>query len=61
VVVTTMQVADFVPIRLGEWGVHRVYGYPNDGINGLLGAFGGADGDPEFTSPARRSRPSRRA
>src|SRR5436305_2930324 len=25
--------------RLVEWGVKRVYGYPGDGINGLLGAF----------------------
>jgi pyruvate dehydrogenase (quinone) len=25
--------------RLKEWGVHRVYGYPGDGINGFLGAF----------------------
>ena len=25
--------------RLHEWGVTRVYGYPGDGINGLMGAF----------------------
>jgi len=25
--------------RLHEWGVQRIYGYPGDGINGLLGAF----------------------
>jgi pyruvate dehydrogenase (quinone) len=25
--------------RLTEWGIARVYGYPGDGINGLLGAF----------------------
>src|SRR3954451_24273207 len=25
--------------RLVSWGVQRVYGYPGDGINGLLGAF----------------------
>src|SRR3954453_13289808 len=25
--------------RLNEWGVDRIYGYPGDGINGLLGAF----------------------
>src|SRR3954469_5295167 len=25
--------------RLHEWGVNRIYGYPGDGINGLLGAF----------------------
>jgi len=32
-------VADFVLERLSDWGVHRIYGYPGDGINGLLGAF----------------------
>jgi pyruvate dehydrogenase (quinone) len=42
------QVADFVLDRLREWGVHRVYGYPGDGINGLVGAFDRAKGDPAF-------------
>ncbi|WP_330336086.1 thiamine pyrophosphate-requiring protein [Streptomyces sp. NBC_00557] len=42
------QVADYVLQRLTEWGVKRVYGYPGDGINGLLGAFDRAQGDPEF-------------
>ncbi|HEY3021664.1 MAG TPA: thiamine pyrophosphate-requiring protein, partial [Solirubrobacteraceae bacterium] len=32
-------VAQFILGRLTEWGVRRVYGYPGDGINGLLGAF----------------------
>ncbi|MCI0754696.1 thiamine pyrophosphate-requiring protein [Teichococcus vastitatis] len=32
-------VADFVWERLGQWGVKRVYGYPGDGINGLIGAL----------------------
>jgi pyruvate dehydrogenase (quinone) len=31
--------AQFVLNRLTEWGIARVYGYPGDGINGLLGAF----------------------
>jgi hypothetical protein len=31
--------AQFVLNRLTEWGIGRVYGYPGDGINGLLGAF----------------------
>jgi pyruvate dehydrogenase (quinone) len=31
--------AQFILQRLTEWGVKRVYGYPGDGINGLLGAF----------------------
>ena len=41
-------VADYVLERLKEWGIHRIYGYPGDGINGFLGAFERADGDPEF-------------
>src|SRR2546423_757903 len=41
-------VADYVLGRLTEWGVHRIYGYPGDGINAFLGAFDRAGGDPEF-------------
>jgi pyruvate dehydrogenase (quinone) len=41
-------VADFVLARLREWGVHRIFGYPGDGINGFLGALESADGDPEL-------------
>jgi pyruvate dehydrogenase (quinone) len=32
-------VADFLLERLSEWGVRRLYGYPGDGINGILGAL----------------------
>ena len=32
-------VGDQVVDRLHDWGVQLVYGYPGDGINGLLGAF----------------------
>ena len=42
------QVSDYVLERLKEWDVHRVFGYPGDGINAFLGAFDRADGDPEF-------------
>ncbi|MEZ0268512.1 MAG: thiamine pyrophosphate-requiring protein [Phycisphaerae bacterium] len=31
--------ADFVIARLREWGVRRIYGYPGDGINGLMAAL----------------------
>jgi pyruvate dehydrogenase (quinone) len=31
--------ADFLCERLLEWGVDTVYGFPGDGINGLLGAL----------------------
>jgi pyruvate dehydrogenase (quinone) len=32
-------VSDFFWHRLHEWGVRRVFGYPGDGINGLVGAL----------------------
>src|SRR6059058_4675445 len=41
-------VADFFLKRLREWDVHRIYGYPGDGINAFLGALDRADPDPEF-------------
>jgi pyruvate dehydrogenase (quinone) len=41
-------VADYVLERLREWGVHRIFGYPGDGINGFLGALDRAKGDPDF-------------
>ncbi len=31
--------SQFMLERLTEWGITRVYGYPGDGINGLMGAF----------------------
>ena len=33
-------VGDFVLARLRQWGVRRLFGYPGDGINGLLSALG---------------------
>jgi pyruvate dehydrogenase (quinone) len=33
-------VGDFLLRRLSQWGIERVYGYPGDGINGIMGAFG---------------------
>src|SRR6476659_11229058 len=41
-------VADFLLGRLREWGIRRIYGFPGDGINAILGAFGRADNDPEL-------------
>ncbi|HVH22664.1 MAG TPA: thiamine pyrophosphate-requiring protein [Pseudonocardia sp.] len=41
-------VGDFVLRRLREWGVEQVFGYPGDGINGLVVAFGEADDRPRF-------------
>ncbi|WP_375765032.1 thiamine pyrophosphate-requiring protein [Archangium gephyra] len=33
-------VSDYLLYRLTQWGIHRLYGYPGDGINGILGALG---------------------
>ncbi len=41
-------VADVMLARLREWGVQQVFGYPGDGINGLLAAWGRAKDDPQF-------------
>ncbi len=40
--------SDFLLQRLRDWGIHRVYGYPGDGISGLMGAMDRAGGDPAF-------------
>jgi pyruvate dehydrogenase (quinone) len=32
-------VSDFLVKRLASWGVKRIFGYPGDGINGLMGAL----------------------
>src|SRR6187397_2759860 len=34
--------------RLKDWGVEQVFGYPGDGINGILGAFSRAEDQPRF-------------
>src|SRR5699024_6696752 len=39
---------DYVLARLREWGTHRVFGYPGDGINAFLGALDRSDQGPEF-------------
>ncbi|HEX4112610.1 MAG TPA: thiamine pyrophosphate-binding protein, partial [Stellaceae bacterium] len=41
-------VGDFFIERLHQWGVRRIYGYPGDGINGVLGALQRAKGKIEF-------------
>ncbi|MBL0408443.1 thiamine pyrophosphate-requiring protein [Microvirga aerilata] len=41
-------VADFVWQRLQEWGVRRVFGYPGDGIGGLIGALARTEGAIDF-------------
>src|SRR5258706_1506029 len=41
-------VSDFLIDRLKCWGIHRIYGYPGDGINGIMGALERAENDPRF-------------
>lgn len=41
-------VADVLLARLRDWGVKQVFGFPGDGINGLLAAWGRADDSPQF-------------
>ncbi|KAA0101023.1 thiamine pyrophosphate-requiring protein [Mycolicibacterium sp. P1-18] len=41
-------VADVLLARLRVWNIKQVFGFPGDGINGLLAAWGRADNDPQF-------------
>jgi pyruvate dehydrogenase (quinone) len=42
-------VGDFLLARLAEeWGVERIFGYPGDGINGVVVAFGHEGPRPQF-------------
>lgn len=43
--------ADFIVDRLRQWGIHRIFGYPGDGILSMLGALDRAGGDPELIQP----------
>ncbi|MEJ7784076.1 MAG: thiamine pyrophosphate-binding protein, partial [Solirubrobacteraceae bacterium] len=43
-----MNVSDFIVERLGKWGVRRIYGYPGDGINGIMGALQRAEDEIDF-------------
>ncbi|HET8554132.1 MAG TPA: thiamine pyrophosphate-requiring protein [Rhodanobacteraceae bacterium] len=36
-------VGDFILQRLSDWGIRQIFGYPGDGINGLMGALGRAE------------------
>jgi pyruvate dehydrogenase (quinone) len=41
-------VSDFMLERLSAWGTRRIYGYPGDGINGIMGALDRAGDTFEF-------------
>jgi pyruvate dehydrogenase (quinone) len=45
----SQNVSQFMLNRLADWGVRRIYGYPGDGINGLIGAFHRVGDRIEFT------------
>ncbi len=45
---SAMTVGDYFVERLYQWGVRRIYGYPGDGINGVLGALNRANGKIRF-------------
>jgi pyruvate dehydrogenase (quinone) len=44
----TATVADYLLGRLRDWGVDKVFGFPGDGINGILAAWGRAGNNPKF-------------
>ncbi|NKE70779.1 thiamine pyrophosphate-requiring protein [Candidatus Manganitrophus noduliformans] len=41
-------VSDFMVKRLLDWGIKRIYGYPGDGINGIMGALNRASDSMAF-------------
>ncbi len=41
-------VGDFIVSRLHEWGVRHIFGYPGDGINGVIEALNRAGNRPQF-------------
>ncbi len=43
-------VADFILERLREWSIHRFYGYPGDGVNGIFAAIDRARQHHDFIS-----------
>src|SRR3954465_4016041 len=46
--VMSQTVADFLWMRLHAWGVRRVFGYPGDGIGGLMAALNRTEGAIDF-------------
>lgn len=41
-------VSDFLIDRLAQWNIKRIFGFPGDGINGILGALERAKGKVDF-------------
>src|SRR5437879_12247752 len=44
----TKTASDFLIRRISEWGLKRIYGYPGDGINDIIGAIDRANGSVEY-------------
>ncbi len=44
----TATASDFLIRRINEWGLKRIYGYPGDGINGIIGAIDRANGAVQY-------------
>ena len=44
-------VSDFLIQRFSEWSVRRIFGYPDDGINRIMGALERASDRMEFIQP----------
>ncbi len=45
----SQKVSDYIIERLLSWNVKRVYGFPGDGINGIMGALNRSDNAVNFT------------
>ncbi|HEY4305428.1 MAG TPA: thiamine pyrophosphate-requiring protein [Gemmatimonadaceae bacterium] len=45
-------VSDFIVERLRAWNIERIYGYPGDGINGVVGAIARTKGEIDFVQVA---------
>ena len=45
-------VSDAIVRRLSAWGIRRIFGFPGDGINGVLGALRRAEDEIEFVQLA---------
>jgi len=43
-----MNVSDFFWKRMSDWGVRRIFGFPGDGINGLMGGLARTEGKIDF-------------
>ena len=47
-------VSDFLIKGLNEWGTHRIFGFPGDGINGIIGAIGRASDKVDYVQVRHR-------